>query len=123
MVICLIGILSVVAIPRYYNVIARGYVAAEQGVVGGVRAGIYTYMANKISDCTDASCANPYPATLDAVAIGTLCSELTPCFVTVLAQGGVTSQWKKATNTVRYKNLHSGNTYSYDAATGNFARV
>ncbi len=47
MVIVLLAILAVVAIPQYTNLQTQASVAAEQGVVGGVRSGIYTrYAAN-----------------------------------------------------------------------------
>jgi len=123
MVICLIGVLSLVAIPQYYNLIEDANVAAEQGVVGGVRSGIYTYMANQVVSCDEDACENPYPVQLDTLPAGTVCSVLNPCFTTVLAQGGVTSQWRKSITSARYKNIYSGNVYRYDSDTGNFIQV
>ena len=123
MVICIIGVLAVTAIPLYYNIVGQANVAAEQGVVGGVRSGIYTYMANQISNCTVTNCVNPYPTRLDLLSAGTLCTELNPCFTEVLGQGGITSQWKKVTNMRRYKNLYSGHVYKYNETNGNFTRV
>lgn len=45
MVIVIIGILAIVAIPRYFNLQTEARNAAEAGVVGGVRGGIHTYFA------------------------------------------------------------------------------
>ncbi len=108
MVIIILGILAVVAVPQYFNLAAQANTAAEQGVVGGVRGGITTYYAQN----------KAYPATLDSVANATACSITNPCFVTVLQQGGVTSQWTKATATT-YTGP-AGTTYTYTAATGTF---
>ena len=92
MVIVVLGILAAVAIPNYFDLRSRANTAAEDGVVGGVRAGISTYHANQ----------NPpaYPGTLDAVLAATDCSTANPCFTTVLSQGGITSNtanggWRK----------------------------
>jgi len=45
MVIVIIGILAVIAIPRFLDLADDAKRAAEQGTVGGVRAGIYSYYA------------------------------------------------------------------------------
>ena len=42
MVIVLLGLLAVVAIPQYTNLQTQAKTSATQGVVGGVRSGIYT---------------------------------------------------------------------------------
>ena len=46
MVIIILGILAVVAIPRFFNLQANANNAAEQGVLGGIRAGVSTVQAN-----------------------------------------------------------------------------
>ena len=43
MIIIILGILAVVAIPRYFELSDQAKAAAEDGVVGGVRGGIHTY--------------------------------------------------------------------------------
>ena len=43
MVIVITGILSAVAVPKYFDLQDKAKLAAENGVVGGVRSGIYTY--------------------------------------------------------------------------------
>jgi MSHA pilin protein MshA len=84
MIIVILGILAAVAVPKYFDLQTQAKVAAEKGVVGGVRAGIYTYFANN----------KAYPATLDSAT--TTCDATTPCFTTVLQQGGITSDWTKS---------------------------
>ncbi len=113
MIIVILGILAAVALPRFFNLQTQARTAAEKGVVGGVRAGISTYYANQ---CATAVCA--YPATLDAVAAATACSVAAPCFVNVLSQGGITSDWTKTTATT-YTGP-GGTIYTYTAATGEF---
>ena len=84
MVIVILGILAAVAIPRFIDLTASANDAAERGVVGGVRAGIYTYYAQN----------RAYPASLGAAANGD-CTTANACFTTVLAQGGVTEIGQK----------------------------
>jgi len=109
MVIVVLGILAAVALPRYFDLTARANSAAEQGVVGGVRAGIATSHANAIPPA--------YPGTLDGASAGA-CTTGNPCFDTVLSQGGITSQWTKVTATT-YTGP-TGTTYTYTPATGAF---
>lgn len=87
MVIVILGILAAVAIPKFFNLSTSANQAAEEGAVGGVRAGIQTYMANDTN--------HKFPTALDPVAVSTTCSTTDPCFVNVLAQGGITSVWAK----------------------------
>ncbi|MFA5089079.1 MAG: type II secretion system protein [Candidatus Omnitrophota bacterium] len=92
MIIVLLGILAAVAIPRYFNLSTDATQAAEKGVLGGVRAGISTYFAQN----------KAFPSNLDSIATYPVsCVAATPCFDTVLAQGGVTEGgWiKTAANT------------------------
>jgi len=107
MVIVILGILAVVAIPKYYDLTTQANTAAEKGVVGGVRSGIGTYYAQN----------KAYPATLDS-ATNAACSATNVCFGTVLGQGGVISDWTKASSTT-YTGP-AGTTYTYTAATGSF---
>ena len=107
MVIVLLGLLAIVAIPKYYDLTTSAKTAAEKGVVGGVRSGIYTYFANN----------KAYPATLDS-ATNAACSAANPCFSTVLAQP-VQQDWTKASATT-YTGP-AGTTYTYTVATGAFA--
>ena len=88
MVIVLLGLLAVVAIPQFTNLQTQAQTAATQGVVGGVRSGIYTkYAANLAQGVTPA-----FPATLDGNADG----ACTTCFTNVLSQPINDSTWTKA---------------------------
>jgi len=107
MVIVILGILAAVAVPKYFDLQAQAKTAAEKGVVGGVRAGITTYFAQN----------KAYPSNLDS-ATNTACTTTNICFDTVLQQGGVTSDWAKASAT-SYTGP-AGTTYTYTAATGDF---
>ena len=107
MVIVIIGILAVVAVPKYIDLTGQANTAAEKGVVGGVRGGILTYYVQN----------KAYPSTLDA-ASNAACSAANACFGTVLQQGGITSDWTKASSTT-YTGP-AGTTYTYTAATGDF---
>ena len=109
MIIVILGVLAAVAVPQYFNLSTSANVSAEKGVLGGVRSGIQTYFAQN----------RAFPATLDGVAGGTACaSGADACFVNVLTQGGITSDWTKATATT-YTGP-AGTTYTYTAATGSF---
>ena len=112
MVIVILGILAIVAIPRFFNLSTRAEDSSEQGVVGGVRAGIQTAWAN----------ADPpaWPTELDPIAVfPTTCSTTNPCFEDVLAQGGITSdQWERTSDT-EYTGP-TGTVYVYDNADGSF---
>jgi len=107
MVIVIIGILAVVAIPRFIDLANDARLAAEQGVVGGVRAGIYTYYAQN----------RTFPASLGGGAGA--CSNANPCFTAVLTQGGVVSDWTVATAGLVYDGP-TGTVYTYTPATGTF---
>ena len=109
MVIVLLGVLAVVAIPQYTNLQSQAKLAAEQGVVGGVRSGIYTkYAANLATNTTPY-----YPATLGGSGS---CTTAAPCFGNVLAQP-VTQDWS-VTGLV-YTGPNAG-TYTYNSVTGTF---
>jgi type II secretory pathway pseudopilin PulG len=107
MVVVLLGFVSITAIPFYYNLKAEAASAAEKGVVGAVRTGILTYFAANKS----------YPMSLDSGSLE-VCSAANTCFETVLAQGGVTSSWAKASS-LSYLGP-TGDTYVYDPITGSF---
>ena len=104
MVIVIIGILAVVAIPRFIDLADQARAAAEQGVVGGVRGGIYTYYAAN----------RTFPTSLDTQSDGACVS----CFDEVLTQGGVNDAlWNKAGNTYTGP---TGTSYTYNSADGTF---
>ena len=117
MVIVILGILAVVAIPRFQNLSTNANTSAEQGVVGGVRAGIATLHASNVAAVPPI--VPNYPATLDAAALGA-CTVANACFGTVLAQGGITSGWTKVTATTYTGPVVPAVTYTYTPATGTF---
>ena len=107
MVIVLLGLLAVVAIPKYFDLQTDAKLAAEKGVVGGVRAGIYTYFAkNKV-----------YPTTLTGTVA--VCSATNKCFDNVLDQGGIQQDWSCTTAGLGFKGP-AGTTYTYKPVTGAF---
>ncbi len=106
MVIVILGILAAVAVPKYFDLTVSANQAAEAGVVGGVRAGIMTYFAQN----------KAYPATLDAATTGA-CTGANACFSTVLQQGGITSQWTKASATTYTGPTSTTYTYTPSGAT------
>ena len=116
MIIVILGILAAVAIPIYFNLAGQANAAAERGVVGGVRAGISTFLAN--------SATHIFPGALDTAAVGVCTTTgVNACFATVLAQGGIyDGSWTKVSaTTYRGPNFAvNGITYTYTAATGAF---
>ncbi len=111
MVIVILGILAAVAIPRFVNLQGQAENAAEDGVVGGIRAGIQTYMAEDTAN-------HSWPTALDGATSGAACSTANACFDTVLAQGGITSDWTK-TGALVYTGP-TGTAYTYTSSSGEF---
>lgn len=89
MVIVLLGLLAIVAIPKYYDLQQDAKLASDKGVVGGVRAGVYTYFAKN----------KTYPSSLETTVFTGTCSSTNKCFDNVLDQGGIQEGWSKATAT------------------------
>jgi MSHA pilin protein MshA len=110
-VIVILGIMSIVAIPKYFDLQVQAKAAAEKGVVGGVRAGIATFYGNS---CAGGTCA--YPATLDATTTG-VCSVANACFASVLAQAITDPTWAK---TATGYSGPTGTVYIYTVGTGTF---
>lgn len=110
MIIIILGILAAVAIPKYYNLQADAKSAAEQGVVGGVRAGISTYYAQN----------KAWPSSLDGASSGA-CSSTNACFDTVLAQGGVTTSDWTTNGSGSYTGPNAG-VYLYASGDGSFLK-
>ncbi len=70
MVIVIIGLLAVVAIPRYINLREEAQRAATDGVVAAVRTGIQLYHSEQLvqNPGLDTDAEALYPATLDVEA-------------------------------------------------------
>ncbi len=107
MVIVILGILAIVAVPKYIDLSGQANQAAEQGVLGGVRSGISTFFAFW----------KAYPPTLDS-SLNSACSPTNACFTNVLSQGGIISQWTK-TSATTYTGP-TGTIYTYNAVNGTF---
>ncbi len=67
MVIVIIGLLAVVAIPRYFNLRDEARTAATDGVISAVRTGIVLYHSNQLVQNPDRDThdSQNYPADLD----------------------------------------------------------
>jgi len=109
MVIVILGILAAVAVPKYFDLQTDAKIAAEKGVVGGVRAGILTYFAQ----------TRGYPsAAVLCTATNNACTSANACFTGVLQQGGVTSDWIKVSSTTWTG--PTGTTYTYTDSGANW---
>ena len=114
MVIVILGILAVVAIPRFIDLREDAQLAAEQGVVGGVRAGIALWRVGY--ETGKAGYTPKYPSTLDDAA-GGAASTNNQFFARVLDHGITDSNWSKSGNTYTGP---AGGSYTYDPAKGTF---
>jgi MSHA pilin protein MshA len=113
MVIVILGILAVIALPRFFNMQANAQRAAE---LGAVRSGIVTWHAN---DCVNNPTVCGYPAPLDANPGAACGTGGNACFTAVLEQGGITDgTWTKVDNT--HYTGPTTTTYTYTPATGTF---
>ena len=120
MVIVVLGFLAVIAIPEYVDLGPRSKKANEDGVVGGVRAGIATQVAKNaaINSLTGLSV---YPSALDTVATGACPSVAAGghCFDGVVPGGIRDSTWSKGAGDV-YTGPSAGS-YTYTSSTGTFS--
>ncbi|GEM_PF-1001101 len=124
MVIVVLGFLAVIAIPEYVDLGPRAKKANEDGVVGGVRAGIATQIA-KNAALNSLTGLSVYPSALDTVATagtGVVCPTAAAgghCFDTVIPGGIRDSSWSK-TGAAVYVGPSAGS-YTYTSSTGTFA--
>ncbi|MFH1654322.1 MAG: type II secretion system protein [Pseudomonadota bacterium] len=120
LVIALLGILAVAALPNIFNIsLTTARTNARDAVVGAVQTGLSLYAASQISQGN----AESYPATLDAVADATACSQANQCFSTIV-KGGVTRGWTKVdADCYQYTDGGDNSYYQYSTASGTFAYV
>lgn len=118
MVMVILAVLGSVALPQYVDLRAEARLAAEQGVAGGVRAGIVTFFVDPARGNRTS-----YPTTLDSVANNTACAQATPCYGTVLQQGGITNDWTKLTATTYRSSVNGTNVWTYTPGTGAFNKT
>ena len=114
-VILILGILAIVAIPRYIDLQTQALQAAEQGVVGSVRGGIHIWRANSLAGGVDT-----WPGSLETAIDDDI------AFDVVLEQGvaapGEVGQWSDA-SAVAGVVTYTGPTevvYTYDPGDGTF---
>ena len=112
MVIVIIGILAVVAIPKYISLQTDANNASEKGTVGGVRAGISIWHARNLID--GGSGANSWPEVLDYA--DNTATPAKPFFVSVL-DTPITTGWTRDGASYTGPN---GIEYSYDTSDGSF---
>ena len=107
MVIVILGILAAVAVPKFADIADDAKKAAEDGVVGAVRAGIMTnYMERLVAGKGSAR----YIEHLDAQTTGD--NSINAFFDSVLAQGGIRDgNWSKSSQDI-YTGP-SGGIYTY----------
>ena len=114
-VITLLGILAVVALPRFVNLTTSARQSARDGVVGSVRSGVMLFHANDLAT----GGAGAFPATLDANANGACAT----CFSGVLEQPVSDTHWSKAGLVYTYDDGDPATpnlSFTYDPATGAF---
>lgn len=116
LVIMLLGILAVVALPRFFNLSTGARAAARDGVVGSVRSGVALWRANSL--VTGGADAYPTAAQLDTGA-PRICNVAPPCFDGVIENGVGDGSWVKNVAGT-FTHTPTATTYTYTAATGTF---
>lgn len=112
-VITLLGIMAVVAVPKFISFREEAQWAAEQATVGAIRSGIHTFFAGSIENSEDPF----YPPTLDD-SNDAKASSANPLFGTVLGQPVTRGGWRRISDTI-YQGP-SDLLYSYGPITGVF---
>lgn len=113
MVIVIIGLLAIVVTPKFIDIKTSAQTSAEQGTVAAVRSGIQIAHLANLAQGTDA-----YPASLDSASAGDA-SDTNALFTEVIENGISDPNWEKTAQGYSYK--PSGNSYTYDSGTGQFA--
>lgn len=113
MVIVIIGLLAVVAMPKFADMQSEATSAAEQGTVAAVRSGIKIAHMSNLAKGTDT-----YPDALGSGKNGSG-SEDNPLFDAVIDNGITDSKWEKLSKS-KYKYAPTDTTYEYDNKAGTF---
>lgn len=113
-IILILGILAAAAIPKFIDLRDEAKVAAEKGVVGGVRGGIAVLYASNILN----SVTPVYPALLGGT-VSTNCGGATGCFGNVLSSPLVDATWSLNATGLIYTGPNGG-VYTYDPSAGTF---
>lgn len=97
--------------PQYFNLQDVAKAAAEKGVLGGIRSGLFTYSGYY----------KTWPPYLDGAQDGVDCAtKALPCFSIVLGQDAISDgSWYKVDST-HYQGPLRNYTYTYTPDTGYF---
>jgi prepilin-type N-terminal cleavage/methylation domain-containing protein len=118
MVITVLGFLAVAALPAYVNLASDAQTANEQGVAGGIRAGIATQL---VADYVAGNTNPLFPASLGGAAFAA-CTETNVCFNTVIP-GGVTENWTRISATTYSSPVNTSNVWTYNSTSGSFIKT
>ena len=113
--VVVLGILSISALPLFYNVSSGARSTAVEGIVGNVHDALSIYRANELALVGSKAL---YPNSLDSNSFPDVCST---CFSNILSFGLNDPSWRKQS-----QNLYSVNDgtkirfFSYDPGNGTF---
>lgn len=120
LLILVLGILAILALPRFLDLSAETELTARDGVVGAVRAGIALHDAKEM---VASGGAGSYPERLDTVPADANCSETAPCFSDVVVYPVEDGRWRKVdATTYTFDSGTKVTTYKYDQEKGTFTR-
>ncbi len=108
LVIAVLGILSAVALPSFFDLTSNAKVSARDGIIGAVRGGINMVRSNNLATGVTPAA----PTTLDAQADG----ACTTCFGSVLQDALSDSKWTKAGLVYTWTDGTTTTTCTYDGA-------
>ena len=114
LVIATLGIIAIVALPRFIDTSSQAVEAQEDGVVGAVRSGIDVYGSKSLAQARTPT----YPETLDSAADGEAAAA-NPFFGTIIYPG-IINDWDKGN--LSYVGP-TGQLYNYDPTLGTFKRA
>ncbi len=117
LVIAVLGILAVMAMPQFIDIVTEAEISSSEGVAGGVRAGIMTEWAD---DLVANGAPGVFPATLDGAAAGPA-GLANPFFGNVLQNGVTDASWSKAGLIYTFDDGTTTYDYTYVPASGDFA--
>lgn len=118
LVVSILAIISVSAIPKFFDVFAQAEQVSRDGVLGAVRTGIAVYRANEM--VTSGSGVGRYPSTLDYADIAE-CGYTNLCFTEVMSNGIDDQRWAKTGNTTyTHNDVTTTITYTYTQSSGEF---
>ncbi len=121
MVIVVLGFLAVIAIPEYVDLAPRAKKAAEDGVAGGIRAGVATQVAKRAISIPTVALYFTQLDSVVAAGTGVTCPTSGAagfCFENVVPGGVRDSSWSK-TGPLAYTGPSAG-TFAYNSSNGQF---